>query len=174
MGDAASALESLRASLVLFEALAATDTTNQELRTSVSQTLTRLAALSAHTGHLGEAYGYMERLCALQKGQAEQATATATDADAYARTLLTCVPAALQDPAVALRYAQQAVAMTHGQNATFLGTLALAYHRTGDQALALAMVEQALALASGDAVQRQELEAQRAIFTAALQSAPEC
>jgi len=173
MRDVASALESLRTSLALFEALAATDATNMDLRTSVSQTLRRLAELSAQAGHLDEARSYTGRLFALQQGQAEQATATAAEVHAFARTLLTCVPADLQDPAAALRYAQQAVTMTHGQDATLLGTLALASHRTGDQARAIATVEQALALAPGDAIQRQELEAQLATCATALQRVPE-
>jgi hypothetical protein len=144
----------------------AADPLNAPRRAFLAQTLHCVAVLSGQTGHLDEARSSTGRLFALQKGPAEQATATAADLHAYARTLLTCVPADLQDPAAALRYAQQAVAMTHGQNATLLGTLALAYHRTGDHARAIATVGQALG--TGDAAQRQELEAYRAQFTAAM------
>ena len=80
----------------------------------------------------------------------------------YAQTLLTCVSADLQDPAAARRYAQRAVAMTHRQDAALFTTLALTYHCTGDHARALVLVKEGLVLAPGDAVQRQELEVQRA------------
>jgi hypothetical protein len=101
----------------------------------------------------------MGRVLVLQKEHVDRTTATAADVHAYARTLLTCEPPDLQDPAAALRYAQKAVVMTHRQDAALLATLALAYHRTGDHARAIATVEQALALGTGDAAQRQELEA---------------
>jgi tetratricopeptide (TPR) repeat protein len=172
MGEAPGALSLALQSLAIREALAAADPLNARFREELAQTLHRVAALSAQTGHLDAARGYTGRLIALQKGPAEQATATAAAVHAYARTLLTCVPADLQDPAAALRYAQQAVAMPYGQAATLLGTLSLAYHRTGDHVRAVATVEQALTLASGDAAQRQELAAHLATFTAALQRAP--
>jgi serine/threonine protein kinase/tetratricopeptide (TPR) repeat protein len=174
MGDVPEALRHSLQALPIREALVAADPLNARFRADLAQTLTRLAALSARLGHLDTARGYTERLCALQKGPAEQATATAVDVHAYARTLLTCVPADFQAPAAARRYAEQAVAMTHKQDAALLATLALAYQRTGDQARAVATVEQALALAPGEAVLRQELEAYRAQFTAALPSTPEC
>jgi cytochrome c-type biogenesis protein CcmH/NrfG len=63
--------------------------------------------------------------------------------------------------------------MMQGQDATPLATLALAYHRTGDHARAIATVEQALALIPDDAAQRQELQTQRAQFTAAQPRTPE-
>jgi hypothetical protein len=109
----------------------------------------------------------------MQQDHADRATATAADLHAYARTLLTCEPPDLQDPVAALRYAQRAVALPHGQEATLLGTLALAYHRTGDHAHAIAAVEQALTLVPDASPQRQELEASRTQFTAALQHAPD-
>jgi non-specific serine/threonine protein kinase/serine/threonine-protein kinase len=172
-GDTPGALALALQSLALREALATADPLNVRFRTALAQTLHRVAALSAQTGRLDDARHYTGRLIALQQGVVEQASATAAEVHAYARTLLTCVPADLQKPATALRYARQAVAMTHGQEATLLSTLALAYHRTGEQTRAIAMVEQARALGPGDAAQRQELEVQLAQCTAALQQAPE-
>ena len=163
------AVQSFGAALAIFDDLAAQDSTNMERRTDVSQTLTRLAALSVQTGRLEEARSYTRRVLALQKESADRASATAADLHTYARTLLTCEPPDLQDPTAALPYAQRAVTMSPAPAATLLGTLALAYHRTGDHARALATIEQALALAPGDPNQRRELEASRAQFTAALQ-----
>ena len=160
----------MRAALAIFDDLAAQDLTNTERRTDVAQTLTRLAALAAQNGQPGEARSYTRRVFVLHKKEyADRAAATAADLHAYARTLLTCEPPDLQDPLAALPYAHRAVTMSPGQDATLLGTLALAYHRTGDHARALAAVEQALVLSSSNAAQRQELEAARAQFTSILQ-----
>ena len=49
IGDLAGAVESFRTALAIFDDLAAKDSTNMERRTDVSQTLTRLAALSVQT-----------------------------------------------------------------------------------------------------------------------------
>ena len=162
-------LRRFRTALAIFDDLAAKDSTNMERRTDVSQTLTRLAALSVQLGQLGAARSYTRRVIALHKEHADRATTKAADLHTYARTLLTCEPPDLQDPTAALPYAERAVAMSPGQDAMLLSTLAFAYHRTGDQARVLATVEQALALVPSDTAQRRELEAARAQFTTTLQ-----
>jgi tetratricopeptide (TPR) repeat protein len=115
-GDAPGALSLARQSLALREALATADPLNVRFRTALAQTLHRVAGLAAATGHLDDARRSTGRVLALQQGLVAQASATAADVHAYARTLLTCVPAALQDAATARRYAEQAVALTHGQD----------------------------------------------------------
>ena len=172
-GDASGALSLALHALAMREALATADPLNVQFRSALARTLHRVAALAVRMGHLDEARGYSGRVLALQKEHADRPTATAADVHAYARALLTCEPPDLQDPTAALWYAQRAVAMPHGQDASCLGALAVAYHRTGDHTRAMATVEQALALGTGDASQRQELEAHLAQFKAALARAAE-
>jgi tetratricopeptide (TPR) repeat protein len=115
IGDTPGALSLTLHSLAIREALATADPLNARFRAALAQTLHRVAVLSIQTGHLDEARNYARRGLALQKEHTNRVTAAAADLHAYARTLLICEPPDLQDPVVALRYAQRAVAMTQGK-----------------------------------------------------------
>ena len=66
-GDQAGAVENFRASLTIFTALFAADTTNVYLCADLSQTLQWLAKLSAHIGQIDEARVYTQRVSAMQQ-----------------------------------------------------------------------------------------------------------
>ncbi len=57
--------------------------------------------------------------------------------NAFAWEALTCEPADLQDPGAALVFALAAVELGEWQDPDVMDTLALAYHRTGDNARAV-------------------------------------
>ena len=90
------------------------------------------------------------------------------DKNECAWQLLTCEPPELQNPEQALPFALEANELTSHANPSFLDTLALAYHRTGDTARALETQKRALELLPpGESPLRKELEARLAEFEAA-------
>ena len=64
---------------------------------------------------------------------------------------MTCEPADLRGPETALRLARDACAMTHNEDPSFLNTLALAQHLTGDTPAAIETEKKALSLLAPDA-----------------------
>ena len=85
----------------------------------------------------------------------------------YAWTLLTCKPANLRRPSLALQYARRAVDLNHGQSPNALDTLALAYDEVGDRYRAVETEEKALALLTPDSSLRNEFSANLARFKTA-------
>jgi tetratricopeptide (TPR) repeat protein len=132
-----------------------------------AETLHSLARLLAQTGQPAEARHLALRALSVRKALAEQPAATANDLNNYAWALLTVEPAELRDPAAALPYAQRAVELIKGKAPKLLGTLALAYHLTGDHARAVETEQQAIALLKADSLVRRELETRLAQFQAA-------
>jgi tetratricopeptide (TPR) repeat protein len=105
--------------------------------------------------------------------RAERANAVAGTKNGYAWQLLTVVPADLQDPEEALRFAVQANEMTDFRETDYLDTLALAYHRTGDTRKAVATQRKALALLPEGDGTRGEFEKRLGEYEATLRDQQE-
>ena len=84
--------------------------------------------------------------------------------NAYAWEALTCEPADLQDPEAALVFALEAVELGEWRDPDVMDTLALAYHRVGDNKRAVEVEEKALDLID------EEDAARRAPFVEALET----
>ena len=101
-------------------------------------------------GRPDDALPLQRELLDLETAAAEQEGATATTLNAAAWTLLTHEPESLQDPERALGYAERACELAEGSSVgdlwALLDTLALAQHRTGDTAAAVATQRRALSL----------------------------
>jgi serine/threonine protein kinase/tetratricopeptide (TPR) repeat protein len=166
--DTTGALESDRKALAIFEELYAADPNDRIIGSRLSQTLNSLASLTAKTGRMAEARNYSMRSLAIKRVAADGPAATANDLDDYARSLVTCEPADLRNPTLALSYAERALEMTKGNEANVLNTLALSYDLTGDHARAIETEEKALTISQKDSQQRDEFEANLARFKAAL------
>ncbi len=76
--------------------------------------------------------------------------------NAFAWEALTCEPADLQDPEDALLFALDAVELGDWQDPDVMDTLALAYHRTGDNVRAVEVEEKALELIDEEDASRRE------------------
>jgi len=165
--DTAGAIACYRKGLVILETLRVADPMNTELQSEMTETLHPLARLLAQTGQPAEARRLTLRALSIQKEQAEKPEATANDLNSYASALLTAEPSDLRDPAAALPHAGRAVEMTKGKAPNVLGTLALAYHLTGDHERAVETVQKAIALLKADSPARREFETNLAKFQAA-------
>ena len=144
---------------LLLEGLEASRRVNGE--SDVSTTATRTSLARFYMGHdrLEEA-----RLVVADQLSALRAAALASDQpgpkNAYAWEALTCEPADLQDPEAALVFALAAVELGEWQDPDVMDTLALAYHRTGDNVRAVDVEEKALELIDEeDAARREPFEA---------------
>jgi tetratricopeptide (TPR) repeat protein len=129
----------------------------------------RMAVHAAHSlssvGMHDEARDLVTRALAASREEIERESASAAQLDTHAWLLLHCTPEDMRDPVAALPAAKKAVALTGGENPTFLNTLALAYHRSGDHGLALETQRKAEdALREGDLDLRWEVETQMAEF----------
>jgi non-specific serine/threonine protein kinase/serine/threonine-protein kinase len=165
--DTAGALAYYRKGLVILEALWVADPMNTQSQSDVTETIHPLARLLAQTGQPAEARRLTLRALSSQKAQAERPEATANDLNSYAWALLTAEPSDLRDPAAALPHARRAVEMTKENAPNILGTLALAYHLTGDHPRAIETEQKALALLKADSLARRAFETNLARFQAA-------
>src|SRR5262249_17809899 len=165
--DTAGALAYYRKGLVILETLRVADPMNTQLQSDLTDTLHPLARLLAKTGQPAEARRPALRALSIQKAQAERPEAPANDLNSYARALLTAEPSDLRDPAAALPHAMRAVEMTKGNAPNILGTLALAYHLTGDHPRAIETEQKALGLLKADSLARRAFENDFARFHAA-------
>ena len=90
--------------------------------------------------------------------------------NAFAWEALTCEPADLQDPEAALVFALAAVELGEWQDPDVMDTLALAYHRTGDNAKAVEVESKALDLIDEeDTARRAPFEEALATYRSALE-----
>ena len=122
--------------------------------------LNSLVSVLRTRGTPNDARPYVSDLIVLRQQAAEKPQADAKTLNAYAWLLLTCEPADLRDPTAALPVAEKAVAMAGRKDASILDGLALAYHLTGNNELALRTQEEAVALAPLSSTRlRRELEA---------------
>jgi non-specific serine/threonine protein kinase/serine/threonine-protein kinase len=120
----------------------------------------------------GEARPFVSELLAIYREEAERAEAKGQAKNAYAWWALTCEPSDLREPESALRFALEANEMTGFRNATYLDTLALAYHLTGDTERAIETQSKAISLLPEDA-DRSEYEERLAEFESALRGKSE-
>jgi len=131
--------------------------------------MNNLAVLYRNQGRYEEARPLVVAKLDRLRRAAEQPEAKAVQFNNYAWELLTIEPADLRDPDTALELARRANDLTH-DNASYLDTLALAYHMTGDTARALEIQQEALALLTEDQESnRSEMEATLAKYKAALE-----
>ena len=98
------------------------------------------------TGKTEEARLLVAELLSLRRAAAEASEADARTKNTYAWAILTCEPADLQDPEDALEFAREANELTRFENPSYLDTLALAYHRTGQTATAIETQRKAISL----------------------------
>ena len=127
-----------------------------------------LAELHASQDRMEKARVLVNDLLKSQRRRAERLDASAGSKSAYARTLLTCEPADLRDPAKALEMARQAVELTERTNAAFLKTLALAHHLSGDTAKAIETQKEAIDRLHENSAWHEEYRAALSEYEAAL------
>ena len=106
-------------------------------------------------------------LLELHHERADRPGESARDKNGCAWALLTCEPADLRYPEIALPLALEANNLTDHKDPNFLDTLSLAYHLTGDTTKAIENQKKAISLLPPDA-DRGEYEAALATFEAAL------
>jgi eukaryotic-like serine/threonine-protein kinase len=135
----------------------------------MSTTATRTSLVRFYMGHdrLGQARQVVaDQLSALRT--AAMASDQPGPKNAYAWEALTCEPADLQDPEAALVFALAAVELGEWKDPDVMDTLALAYHRTGDNGRAVEVEEKALDLIDEeDAARREPFETALATYRSA-------
>ena len=82
--------------------------------------------MSKANAEMGKLFQYRQH--AIEKGHV-----AAWELNDYATLLLTCYPPHLQNPKLAVEYAERAVSVTKSRNLTSLYTLASALYRVGDR-----------------------------------------
>ena len=97
-------------------------------------------------GRITEGRAMTRQLLALRGRLAESDPTDPTLLGSYAWDLLTCTPADMRDPVAALALAEKAVGLGGRNVSAALDTLALAYHRTGDDDKAVETQAEALAV----------------------------
>ncbi|RMD65948.1 hypothetical protein D6833_02140, partial [Candidatus Parcubacteria bacterium] len=158
-GEINKALDFYRKSLTIRENLVKSDSLNRKDTADLGRTLYQLAKLSAQSGNMSAAASYTRRLLQLQHKQADSPEAGAYDLNNYAWSLLTCEPASLRNPQLALTYAKRAVEKSQASDANILDTLAHAFFLTGDHERAIESEKKALALLPANSPLRGELQA---------------
>ncbi|MBU0641382.1 MAG: serine/threonine-protein kinase [Planctomycetes bacterium] len=108
-----------------------------------------LGALNVKLGKVEDARNFTSKAITGRKVLAARPRATADDYNYLAWILLTCEPADLREPAVAVTAAEKAVEMSADQT-YILDTLALAYHTVGENLKAVETQQRALSLLAPD------------------------
>jgi tetratricopeptide (TPR) repeat protein len=135
---------------------------------STHRTRGDLLATYKRTGQLDKARPLVADVLAGRRKQATGPGASASDMNAYAWELLTCLVHDLRDPVTALEFATKAVAASNEQNLSILDTLSLAQHMTGDSNAAIETQRKAIALLPpGPSIDRTDLESSLAKYLAA-------
>jgi non-specific serine/threonine protein kinase/serine/threonine-protein kinase len=135
-GNGDGALDEYRQAITILEKLSAAAPMNLFMRGQLAEALVATGAVLAHQGHVTEARARASRGVALARDLAQLPTATPDDLSRYALILLTCEPAELRDPAIALKNARRAVDESGGHDPRSLHILAKAYLQSGDAARA--------------------------------------
>jgi tetratricopeptide (TPR) repeat protein len=144
LGREAEAIASNVDAIALFERLRANDPGNARVASLLSFVLLRQAPVLQRAGRTAEAAQTTRRGLAVLRERAERPGASPGDWNDYASWLLTCEPATLRQPGVALRFAQRAVGTA--QDPVFMDTLAMAWFQTGNRPASIDMARRALAL----------------------------
>ncbi len=140
------AIQSIQHSLALTEALVAEDPQNEQTRIDRTQALLQAVQLLLAAKHPAEARDLTRRAVALIQPLVEQANPALQEMTDYAELLATTPFQEFQQPALALRLAEQAVNQTHSLDPNALHVLALALRATGDRDHAQRIDRDALAL----------------------------
>lgn len=163
-GDIGGALKNFSRVIDIVEALSLADPSNLERRSQLAETQVIVGGLLERSGQAAGALRLTGLGLTALKQLADRPGASASDLNLYALSLLTCEPAAAQNPRAALPYAERAAALTKSADPAVLDTLALAAHRNGDTARAVATAEKALALLPAASRTRKIIEAHLAEF----------
>jgi tetratricopeptide (TPR) repeat protein len=147
-------------SLQITEALLSEDPKDEQSQLARQQGLMKEIEFLIENQRTEEAKSETKRALAIMKPLADQSTQF-QHAEDYAQLLATTPFEELRDDAAALRYARQAVSMTHEADPDVLHALALAYERSGDKRRAIEADNKALAMlpAGAASVFRTTLEA---------------
>ena len=132
--------------------------------------MNNLAVLYKDQGRYDEAEPlYLETLETRKRVLGDDHPDTLGSMNALAWFLLTREPAGSRDPRTALKLALEVAEKTGYENPSFLDTLSLAYHLTGDTAKAIESQRKAISLLpEGESPFRKGLEEALAKFEAAL------
>jgi eukaryotic-like serine/threonine-protein kinase len=168
LGDIRGASDSYGGAVERLSRLAALDPANTRFRTDLVYMLTKRGELLVKGGDVAGARQVTSRALALQRESAMAPGAPPDVLNDYAWALVSCEPPDLRQPAVALTFANRAVAADTEPNPIHLHTLAWARFRTGDARAAVADADRALkAMGPGPSTGfRQKVEADRATFLA--------
>jgi serine/threonine protein kinase len=160
-GRSADALQSMRRSLQITEALTLEDPKDEQKQIARQQALMREIDLLVENHLAEEAKAETKRALQIMKPLAEQSVLF-QHAEDYAQLLATTPFPELRDDAAALRLARKAVMMTRETDPDVLHALALAYERNGDKRQAIEVDNKALAMlpAGAPSVFRTRLEAE--------------
>jgi tetratricopeptide (TPR) repeat protein len=135
-GNGDGALDEYRQAITILEKLSAAAPMNLFMRGQLAEALVATGVVLTHQGHVTEARARASRGVALARDLAQLPAATPDDLSRYALILLTCEPAELRDPAIALENARRAVDESGGHDPRSLHILAKAYLQSGDAARA--------------------------------------
>ena len=128
-------------------------------------TLEALIRLFGVSNQSDKARSHMARLLSIRQEAALRSGAGPAEKNGYAWLLLTCEPAELRDPQAALSLAIEVNDVTGHTDPSFLDTLSLAYHRTGQVEKAIETQRKAISLLPDEKTPfRADLEARLAEF----------
>jgi non-specific serine/threonine protein kinase/serine/threonine-protein kinase len=145
-GDSEGSLVNYRQTVRILEERSAAAPADLYIRGQLSQTLVSMGEVLAQQGKLAEARSTTSRGLSISRDLANRAAATPDELNHYALALLTCSPADLREPAIALQKAKQAVEKSDDRDPKSLDILAQAYFQTGDSARAIEAEKKALGL----------------------------
>src|SRR5262249_52407587 len=137
-------LESGKGALDIFDKMAAADPQNEVVRERLASMLVGVGYLHWENKQMPEARRLSERGLALLAETANHPGAGPQALHDYAEALLWCQPEQLQNPALALQYAEKAVQRSRGENFVHIDLLAQALAATNNHARAVQVLEQAL------------------------------
>ncbi|HYL04062.1 MAG TPA: protein kinase [Steroidobacteraceae bacterium] len=147
-GNSRTALDRYLQAGEILQRLSAAAPTNIFMRGQLADALVAAGGAAARQGRPAQARDLTLRGVAMARDLAGKPDATPDELSRYALILLSCQPADLRQPVVALRSAEQAVSKSAGRDPRSLQVLAQAYRQTGDRARAEETERRALSLTS--------------------------
>jgi serine/threonine protein kinase/tetratricopeptide (TPR) repeat protein len=160
---------SQEAEQLLLEAVDAARGNNGEADASTIEMRSRLAGFYMAHDRVDEARPVVVEQLAAMRTAAETSDDPAAK-NAFAWEALTCEPADLQDPEAALIFALAAVELGEWKDPDVMDTLALAHHRTGNNAKAVEVEMKALELIpEEDTARREPFESAMAEYRSAIE-----
>ena len=144
--DREAAMKTYAKAIASMQTLMSIDPSDSKAPAGLALALTRMATEMTRIGDFPNASKAGRQAIELMRAVAERPGAGAYEWNDYANALLKSETEALRQPAKALELALRATRATGESNAMFLDTLAWAYFRTGDAALAIQTQRKALSL----------------------------